>query len=183
MQVDEYGAANAYDLEGAATHEIIEVLGRISGLDSARPTLATPLDLFRYSAPGVSSFSYTAPAYFSIDGGRTAIEHFNVAGAGDRSDIASAPGLTDLQAAYLHPGVALTLSAADLTVLDALGWGTFKAPTFDGSADPFYLGSVQSFGGAVPEPDLWFLMLIGFAGVGYAVRSTPSRQTGLSRPG
>ncbi len=168
-------SANTYDLEGAATHEIIEVLGRISGLESSRPTVATPLDLFRYSASGVSSFSYSAPAYFSIDGGRTAVERFNVAGSGDRSDIASAPGLTDVQAAYLPRGIALTLSAADLTVLDALGWGAFTPPTFEGSVDPFYLGSVQSFGGAVPEPDLWVLMLTGFAGVGFAARSVQRR--------
>ena len=171
-------AANAYDLEGAATHEIVEVLGRISGLESSRPTVATPLDLFRYSAPGVSSFSYSAPAYFSIDGGRTAIEHFNVAGSGDRSDIASASGLTDVQAAFLPTGVALTLSAADLTLLDALGWGAFTPPTFNGGPDPFYLGSVQSFGSAVPEPDLWALMLAGFASVAIAARASKQRPAG-----
>ncbi len=174
-------AANTYDLEGAAAHEIMEVLGRISGLQSARPTLATPLDLFRYTAAGVSSFSYSTAAYFSVDGGQTAIEHFNVTGSGDRSDIASAPGLTDVQAAYLPTGVALTLSAADLTLLDALGWGAFTAPQYGGAPDPFYLGSVQSFGGAVPEPASWALMLIGFTGAGFAVRSKTRTKAGLSR--
>ena len=174
-------AANTYDLEGAAAHEIMEVLGRISGLQSAKPTVATPLDLFRYTAAGVSSFSYSAAAYFSIDGGQTAIEHFNVAGSGDRSDIASAPGLTDVQAAYLPTGVALTLSAADLTLLDALGWGAFTAPQYGGAPDPFYLGSVRSFGGAIPEPKSWGLMLIGLAGTGFAVRSKTRTKAGLPR--
>ena len=49
--------AHAYDFEGLAAHEIEEVLGRITGLQSSTPYWATVIDLYRYSTSGVSSFS------------------------------------------------------------------------------------------------------------------------------
>lgn len=166
----------AYDLQGAATHEIMEILGRISGLQSASPSLATPLDLFRYSAVGVNNFSYSAGAYFSFDGGQTVVERFNVNGGGDRSDIASATGLTDVQAAYLPRGVVMTLSAADLQMLDALGWGAYTAPSYGGVVDPYYFGTLQSAAGAAPEPAVWTLMLAGVGGVGALARLRARRE-------
>ena len=70
-------SANAYDFQGLAMHEIEEVLGHITGLQSSSaPQYATPFDLFRYTAKGVSSFSYADHAYFSIDGGATNLGNF-----------------------------------------------------------------------------------------------------------
>jgi len=60
-----------YDLQAVAMHEIDEVLG-IGGPGSSLPTTTGPvgpLDLFRYSAAGVRSFTTnsSATAYFSIN--------------------------------------------------------------------------------------------------------------------
>ena len=161
-------SAGTYDFEGLAAHEISEVLGRITGLYTTSPTYATPVDALRYSAPGVSSFSYTGSAYFSIDGGSTNLGTFNVSGGGDRTDWRSIAG--DAQDAYLSTGVNYALTAADKTLLDVLGWGV-AAPTVT-------IGSVPGGGGltgagagaAVPEPATWALMLCGLGLAGGARR-------------
>ena len=113
--------AGDYDFEGLAAHEISEVLGRLSGLESAEPTFATVFDMFRYSAPGVPNFSYSSPAYFSTDGGVTSRGLFNIAGGGDRGDWN--PIVKDAQDATLAPGAGYVLQNRDLVALDVLGWG------------------------------------------------------------
>jgi hypothetical protein len=160
--------AGQYDFMALAAHEISEVMGRVSALKVAKPGYATILDLFRYSAPGVSGFSYTSPAYFSVNGGVTNIGDFNVAGSGDRGDWSSSLVPGDDQDAYLCPGVTYTLSASDLTQLDVLGWGAFTAPL---SSDPGVPGAALiSGGGSVPEPAAWTIMLLGFCLTGSFAR-------------
>ena len=158
--------AGTYDFQALAAHEISEVLGRITGLDTRRPTYATPLDALRYSAPGQPSFSYGAPAYFSIDGGRTNLGAFNVAGGGDRSDWSGISG--DAQNAYLRTGVGYALMSSDLKLLDVLGWG---------AVTPLPAGTIAAIavtapGAAmgVPEPGTWGLMLAGLGVVGAFAR-------------
>ncbi|MBV9523176.1 MAG: NF038122 family metalloprotease [Alphaproteobacteria bacterium] len=113
-----------YDFEAVAAHEIAEVLGRITGLNGNQSAYRTPFDLYRYSAARKLGFSYNASAYFSIDGGRTDLGDFNNAAAGgDRSDWLTLATSSDAQDAFIAPGQSLYLSAADLTALDALGWG------------------------------------------------------------
>ena len=163
-------SANTYDFQAVAAHELDEVLGRISGISTASaPTYRTVFDLFRYSAPGVMSDSYTTPSYFSIDGGRTQLGTFNVsANGGDRSDWATLSTSTDIQDAFVSTGQRLNLTAVDLTGLDVLGYGGSNlGDTSVGTpgAVAFHLVSV-----AVPEPSAWALMLIGFAGIGFAAR-------------
>jgi hypothetical protein len=162
-------AAGAYDFQAVAAHELDEVLGRITGLQSASPAYRTPLDLFRYSAPGVLSFSYNTPTYFSIDGGATRMGDFNYTGGGDRGDwLSSTTGLTDIQSAYLSAGKRYNLSVADLTALDVLGWGgsnlgdtNMWSPTM----------AARSFiGASVPEPGAWILMILGAAAIGQQLR-------------
>ena len=158
--------ANTYDFEAAAAHEITEVLGRVSGLTSTSPSFRTPLDLYRYSAAGQLGWSYTSAAYFSVNGGVTNLGAFNNQGAGDRGDWAA--GGDDAQSAYLHTGQADGLTTADLTALDALGWGgsnlgdtQLLTPTL----------MAQSFmGAAVPEPATWALMTLGVGLIGAALR-------------
>lgn len=160
--------AGYYDFQGLAAHEIAEVLGRYSGLPSSgSATYATPYDLLRYTSVGVSSFNASAHAYFSVDGGKTDLGNFNYSGGGDRGDwLVSA---NDSFNAYLGTGVAEPLSANDLTVLDALGYGSWK-PTQGGAGLPLTaFGQAYGFA-SVPEPGAWAMMLVGFGYIGGGAR-------------
>jgi hypothetical protein len=72
-------AAGYYDAVGAMEHEISEVMGRVDAVGAVYGSgLYTPLDLFRYSAPGVRATSISAPSpYFSIDAGVTNLGNYN----------------------------------------------------------------------------------------------------------
>jgi hypothetical protein len=108
-----------YDAVGALEHEISEVMGRVAdyGADNF-----SPLDLFRYTSPGAIATDGTA-AYFSIDGGKTNLDAFNndMANDGDAGDWSAAVP-DDSYDAFSNPGVANTVSATDLTVMDVLGY-------------------------------------------------------------
>ena len=152
-----------YDFTTVVAHEIDEVLGRISGLSGYSPSWATPFDLFRCSSTtGKPNFSYTAASYFSIDGCNTNLANFNNVGSGDRSDLASGPTGTDVQDAYLYPGVVSGISASDLIGLDVIGWGGIG-----GVVSPNLAPSSLVFVGLagipdpVPEPSTLALMAVG----------------------
>jgi hypothetical protein len=124
-----YGSTNAaaagtYDAFGVIEHEITEVLGRTASLGASPNTgTYTPLDLFRYSAAGVRALSPGA-GYFSIDGGATSLATFNDPNLtpGDAGDWASSLASPDSFNAAVFPSVANPISAADLTVLNVLGY-------------------------------------------------------------
>jgi hypothetical protein len=116
-------AIGTYDFQAVAAHELDEVLGRISGLYNTAPTYRTVFDLFRYTSPGVLSFSYYDAAYFSIDGGRTNLGNFNNLSSGDRGDWLTSSMPTDIQDASIGRGQRKNLTAVDLTGLDVLGYG------------------------------------------------------------
>ncbi|MBV8594160.1 MAG: NF038122 family metalloprotease [Caulobacteraceae bacterium] len=163
-------AANTYDFDGVAAHEIEEVLGRMSGIAGPSPGYRTVLDLFRYSAPGVMSDSYSAPAYFSLDGGATSLGAFNVsAKGGDRSDWATPDASGDIQDAFIPKGQRLTVSAADLTALDILGLGNGPGHGFQAAGFALPDGDLP-LNSAAPEPWSWSLMLAGFAMAGARLR-------------
>src|SRR5208283_4478842 len=82
-----------YGLQAVANHEIDEALG-IGGTGSwigeSGLSAVGDLDLYRYSASGVRSFSTvqtTSPfSYFSIDGGATVLSYFNQTAGADYGD-------------------------------------------------------------------------------------------------
>jgi hypothetical protein len=161
--------AGDYDFEALAEHEMEEVLGRSTGLESTSPTWAMPFDLFRYAKAGMSGFAYGSQAYFSIDGGLTNLGDFNDTGGGDRSDWLSGSSVSDLQSAYVSTGRAYALSTSDLTALDALGWGGWISPGGALSPGPSRLSPIGG-AGAVPEPSTWTALIAGMGLMGLVVR-------------
>ena len=162
-------AAGTYDFGAVAAHEIDEVLGHISGIYNATPTYRTPLDLFRYTSPGVLNFSYSTPAYFSIDGGKTKLAAFNNASTGDRADWQTTSSTTDIQDAFIGTGSRKNLTAADLAGLDALGYGgsnSGNVSTISPTVVAFYLQLPLG----VPEPAGLAVLGIGLLGTAMAAR-------------
>ena len=74
-----------FDGLSATEHEIDEVLGLGSYLDSGRSDLR-PQDLFNWAAPGVRNLTTVGSRYFSIDAGTTDIVGFNQDPDGDFGD-------------------------------------------------------------------------------------------------
>jgi hypothetical protein len=124
-----------YGLEAVANHEIDESLG-IGGTGStltgsgALNGAVGDLDLFRYSAPGVRSYSNTQTtspySYFSIDGGKTVLTYFNQTSGSDFADWLSNPipaGFQpQVQDAFGEPGSNPVLGTNELLALNAIGY-------------------------------------------------------------
>ena len=116
-----------YDAIGALEHEISEVMGRIAFYPPP-PTNYSPLDLFRYSSSGTIAPNNEA-AGFSIDGGQTILAQFNNGGNhGDAGDWSTSV-INDSYDAFSNQGVANTVSATDLTMMDVLGY-TLRASCY-----------------------------------------------------
>ncbi len=111
-------SAGMFDFLGVVEHEISHTLGRYAWLDQAGGNYSA-MDLMRYSAPGAHTVNAATNAYFSIDGGTTALDWF--ATGGDAGDWAASAG-NDAATAFATPGVVNLFSQADVTVLNALGY-------------------------------------------------------------
>ena len=130
-----------YDLQAVVAHEMDEALG-IGGagsvLNSGTTGPVRPMDLFRYSASGVRSFSESSDvtSYFSINGGVTDLVHFNQTSAGDFGDWgngttpAENEGNTppQVQDAFGDPGVDVNIGLNELTALNAVGYELAPVP-------------------------------------------------------
>ena len=127
--------ANQYYLVGVLEHEISEVMGRVSDIDTRGEY--TVADLYRYSAPNVRDLTTGgngSTAYFSIDNGTTNLGTWNnQVSNGDLADWypqGPASGGNDAYNDYSNPGVINVISAADTTLMEALGWtSSYVAPT------------------------------------------------------
>ena len=165
MNLSRTGTLNPgfYDLMAVAQHEIDEVLcigGTGSNLGGGLPNnYIGPLDLYRYSAPGVRSYSTSATsAYFSIDGGNTKLVGFNQVAGADYSDWGSnaAHGNTppQVQDAFATPGSQPNLGPNELIALDVVGLDLTAAGT-----------AVEQGQSSAPVPSSFLLMLTGLAGL------------------
>ncbi|HWF07229.1 MAG TPA: NF038122 family metalloprotease [Bryobacteraceae bacterium] len=128
-----------YDAQSVVMHEMDEVLGLGSGLNiplGQRESRAQ--DLFRYSAPGVRSYSSAAPSsYFSIDGGATNLVNFYQGAGGDYGDWKSVNGSPKVQDAIGTPG-SVPAYGVEVRDLDVIGYNL-----------------------VTPEPGTWLLLAAG----------------------
>jgi PEP-CTERM motif len=128
------GLAGNYGLQAVATHELDEVLGiGGSGSNLGNGNTIGDLDLFRYSAPGVRSYSTSAAtSYFSIDGGNTVLSYFNQEAGADYADWSSDPipnGFpVQVQDAFGTPGTNPKLGVNELTAFNVIGYGITSVP-------------------------------------------------------
>ena len=122
-------SAGQFYLIGTIEHEFTEVMGRQSLLDW-QPNNYAPMDLYRYSAPGVRDLTTGgsgSTAYFSINNGTTNLGTWNNnPNNGDLGDWYGSPhpsgGANDAANDYSSPGVINSFSASDITLMQALGW-------------------------------------------------------------
>jgi len=176
----------SYSLLATVEHEIDEVLGLGSSLEGngtilGQPSfpagLMSPEDLFRYSAPGVSSFALNngisssncagAPlAYFSINKGITNLDTFNNCKNGADYGDWSTSAAAQVQSAYGTPGAtpSLTVSSAEVTALDVIGYTlTPQAKTL--LAGQALLVKTQTGAQSVSEPTSVALFGAGLIGM------------------
>jgi hypothetical protein len=152
--------ANTVDFLSTALHEIAHILGFKSGVDSpgwlsvinnakssgkkeianGSMTYSTPLDFYRYSTlsaanSGRRDLSIGSQAYFSINGGGTALASFasgkatNLGGDGHQASHwkhqTNPVGLLD---PAMSSGQRLNISSLDLLAMDVIGW---NLPSWD----------------------------------------------------
>jgi hypothetical protein len=122
---------NKYDLMATAEHEMDEVLGLCSGLDSSSSD-PFPEDLFRYTTSGSRTYTTGGDnAYFSLDG-VTDLARFNQNtdgySGGDYGDWwSSGARAPQVQDAAITPG-ATPNPKVELTALDVIGYHLVPAP-------------------------------------------------------
>lgn len=176
----------AYDFQAGAAHEISEALGRVSALNGvAYGFLAEPLDLFRYTAPHVTSYTVNTAtgavqAYASVDGGVTDLGTYgDQTNAEDRSDWVTPNNTTstDAQNAVITPGEVEGLSLSDESLFHALGY-TISANNGAG----LFSTANQPVGAAplsAPEPAGMSVLATAAGGLIWARRRSPGRNRSL----
>jgi hypothetical protein len=114
------GTTGQYNLDAVIWHEVDEVLGFGSNINSHSDPLVE--DLFRYDGSGNRSYTNntSAQAFFSIDGTTTLAEFDNQGDGGDWGDWRSV-GPVKVQNAFATPGATPALDV-ELRALDVIGY-------------------------------------------------------------
>jgi PEP-CTERM motif len=157
-----------YDFLTVAEHEIGHALGFVSGVDDidfcAGPNNQCglpntpdrfendwwyePLDLFRFSAPGVMDVRVGGSPYFSVNGGATSLATFSTGSSANGGNGSQAShfgtNVQRLMRPFVGAGQSYDADAVDLAAFDVIGWNL----------------------AAVPEPSTWLLMALGLVAVG-----------------
>ncbi|WP_010544787.1 NF038122 family metalloprotease [Sphingomonas elodea] len=187
-------ANNSYDFIGVAIHEMGHALGFLSAADDFNYSVGTgfktddfwwgyALDMFRYTGKDELNWAFDEPAYFSIDGGATVFQgdaYFSTGedyGDGWQASHWKAPGSCTGYVGVMNPytcdGFVDEISAADLALLDAIGWnvnvdvlanGGYKVTTTD------VFKAYAAAGNPVPEPSSWAMLILGMGMLGGAMR-------------
>ena len=110
--------SGTYDAIGVMEHEITEVMGRTQSLATGNG-YDSPLDLFRYSSPGVRDL-VPGPGSFSINGTTLLQTYNNPLTGGDAADWASSVVGDSFGSG--RAGVASLVSAVDLQEMNVLGY-------------------------------------------------------------
>jgi hypothetical protein len=114
-----------YDLRQVAMHELVDVPGAGGAGSGPLSGQVGSMDLFRYSADGVRSYTAdaSARAYFSIHGGKDHRGFFNQDPGGDYGDWSSdLNGRPQVQDAFFTPGLQLNLHSDEKIALDVVGY-------------------------------------------------------------
>jgi hypothetical protein len=185
--------AGAYDFIGVAVHEMGHALGFLSGADDFDYSAGSggfptdeywwgyASDLFRYTGEGDLNWAFNQPAYFSIDGGASALysSYFSTGtyeGDGWQASHWKAPGdCTDfigIMNPYICSAQVDETTASDLAFFDAIGWNTKVDVLANGG---YTQTTAQMFTSFVPEPTSWMTMIVGFGAVGAISRRRRSK--------
>ena len=156
------------DLVALIEHEITELMGRNSYLDTLSPDTGLAVfgieDLFRYSASGVRELLPGAPAstgYFSIDNGSHNLGVWNNdSNAGDLGDWNTVPTYDgpgphgeDSFDNNGDTGIYQPLTQSDLTLMQILGWDPSARANVVINGETYYIAPTQqSVSGLVIEP-------------------------------
>jgi len=97
------------------------VMGRYGlGQNGRKSGRYSPIDFFRYTSPGALDLAPAYGAYFSIDGGTTAINTFNGPNGGDLSDWAGAT--VDSYNTGTNLGGESAVLMGDIMLMDVIGY-------------------------------------------------------------
>ncbi|RSV41984.1 PEP-CTERM sorting domain-containing protein [Sphingomonas sp. ABOLE] len=186
--------AGTIDFVGVAIHEIGHTLGFLSGADDFDYSVgsgfktdnywwAYALDLFRYSGDGELNWAFDQPSYFSIDGGATAFQgdaYFSTGennGDGWQASHWKANNTCSNYVGVMNPytcfGQMDEVTAADLALMDAIGWNLNVDVLANGGYNFTTKDVAQAWiaaGGAVPEPESWTMLILGFGAIGGMMR-------------
>ncbi|MBX3484197.1 NF038122 family metalloprotease [Phenylobacterium sp.] len=185
-------AAGRYDFIGVAIHEIGHALGFVSSADDFDFIAAIGydgpvddfwwgygLDLFRYTSAGQLDWQADVPAYFSIDGGQTALMdgYFSTGsftGDGNQASHWKEPNqatpclnFRGIMNPYICGGTGDAVTGLDLALFDAIGWN-LNVDVLNGNYHFTTAQAYQAFG--VPEPSTWAVTILGFGLLGAAMR-------------